>query len=271
MAVDAIPAKTTLIYSNPLTMRALVLTSLFVLGIPVLAQPAADAPKPPRQQRAPRSMSDMIKPLEESGFTSIFDGKSLAGWDADPAFWRVEDGAIVGQTATDKQPKQNTFCIWRGGSPANFELKLKYKLTGFNSGIQYRSIELPNIKYAMKGYQADIDGQQTYTGQIYEERGRGFLALRGQATYIGENGKPGVIGKLGGSDGLKWLIRGDDWNDLHIIARGNPLIQILNGRVMAVVIDDDATGRKLDGLLGIQVHLGPPMKIEVKDIRLKNL
>lgn len=216
-------------------------------------------------------MSDMIKPLEETGFVSIFDGKTMNGWEGDPVFWRIEDGAIVGQTQTDKQPKQNTFCIWRGGTPGNFELKLQYKLTGFNSGIQYRSIELPDIKFAMKGYQADIDGQQTFTGQIYEERGRGFLALRGQATYIGSNGKPGLIGSFGSGDELKALIKGEDWNDLHIIARGNTIVQILNGRVMSMIIDDDTNGRKMEGSIGIQVHVGQPMKIEVRNIRLKNL
>ncbi len=212
-----------------------------------------------------------IPPVEESGFVSLFDGKTLQGWDGDPVFWRVEDGAIVGQTLTDRQPKQNTFLIWRGGSPGNFELKLKYKLTGFNSGIQYRSVELPDIKYAMKGYQADMDGQQTYTGQIYEERARGFLALRGQFNYVGAGGKPGLVSTLGDAAELKALIKGDDWNDLHIIARGNTLIQMLNGRMMSMLIDDDTANRKLEGLIGIQVHLGPPMKIEVRDIRLKKL
>ena len=100
----------------------------------------------------------MIPAIEETGFQPIFDGKSLAGWDGDPKFWRVENGAIIGQTLTDRQPEQNTFLIWRGGSPADFELKLQFKLTGFNSGIQIRSVELPDIKYAMKGYQADMDG-----------------------------------------------------------------------------------------------------------------
>jgi hypothetical protein len=212
-----------------------------------------------------------IPPVEESGFVSLFDGKTLKGWDGDPVFWRVESGAIVGQTLTDRQPKQNTFLIWRGGSPGDFELKLKYKLTGFNSGIQYRSVELPDIKYAMKGYQADMDGQQTYTGQIYEERARGFLALRGQFNYVGAGGKPGLVSTLGDPAELKALIKGDDWNDLHIIARGNTLIQMLNGRVMSMLVDDDTVNRKLEGLIGIQVHLGPPMKIEVRDIRLKKL
>ena len=202
---------------------------------------------------------------------SIFDGKSLTGWDGDPGFWRVEDGAIIGETTKEHQPKQNTFIIWRGGSTGNFELRLDYKLTGYNSGIQYRSNELPDIKWAMKGYQADIDGEQRYTGQIYEERARGFLALRGQFAYIGDGKKPALVGSLGDGEALKALIKGADWNSMHIIARGNTIIQVLNGHVMSMLIDDDTVGRRMDGLLGIQVHLGPPMKIEVKNIRMKTL
>jgi len=210
-----------------------------------------------------------IPPLAETGFQPIFDGKSMTGWDGDPAFWRVEEGALVGQTTKEKQPAQNTFLIWRGGSPADFELKLQFKLTGFNSGIQFRSIELPDIKWAMKGYQADMDGAQQYTGQIYEERGRGFLAMRGQFSYIPNGQRPGVVGSVGGSDELKALIKGEDWNDLHLIVRGNTIIQLLNGRITSMLIDDDTAGRKMEGLIGIQVHKGPAMKIEVRQIRLK--
>ena len=240
---------------------------LLALSIAVLF---AQAP-PPQRPAGGGNRGPNIAPVEEIGFVSIFDGTSLKGWDGDPDFCRVDGGAIVGQTTKEHQPKQNTFIIWRGGSTGNFELKLDYKLTGFNSGIQFRSNELPDIKWAMKGYQADIDGQQQFTGQIYEERARGFLALRGQATYIGDgnNKKPGLVASLG--DNLKDFIKGDDWNSMHLIARGNTIVQVLNGHVMSMLIDDDTVGRRMDGLLGIQVHLGPPMKIEVKNIRIKTL
>ena len=217
------------------------------------------------------ALNGQIAALEETGFQSIFDGKSLAGWDGDPQFWRVENGAIVGQTAKDKQPKQNTFLIWRGGSPADFELKLQFRLTGFNSGVQFRSIELPDIKWAMKGYQADMDGEQKYTGQIYEERGRGFVAMRGQITYIANGKKPGVVGSLGDAGELKSVIKSEDWNDLDILARGNTIVQLINGRVTSMLIDDDTAARRMDGLIGIQIHRGPPMKIEARNIRLKKL
>jgi len=218
-----------------------------------------------------RGMRVQIQPADESAFRPIFDGKSLADWDGDTTFWRVENGVIVGETTTEKQPAQNTFLIWRGGRPADFELKVEYRLTGFNSGIQYRSVELPDIKWAMKGYQADMDAAQQFTGQIYEERGRGFLALRGQFTYSGEGKRPGIVGSLGDADELKKLIKTDDWNNAHVIARDHTLIQLLNGRVMSMLIDDDKVNGKWEGLIGIQLHRGPAMKIEVRSVRLKTL
>lgn len=224
-----------------------------------------------QQKKGPRGSA--VGPLEESGFKPIFNGTSLKGWDCDLDFWRVENGEIIGETKADHQPPQNIFCIWKDGAPGDFELKLQYKLTGEtgNSGIQYRSVELPDVnKWVMKGYQADIDGKQQYTGQVYEERGRGFVALRGQIVYIGDGQKPGAIGSTGDDAELKGLIKNDDWNDMHIIARGNTLIQLINGRVMCVVVDDDAANRKMDGEIGIQLHkTAAAMKIESRNIRLK--
>jgi hypothetical protein len=204
------------------------------------------------------------------GFSSIFDGKTLNGWDGDPAYWRVENGVVVGETKPGAIPKQNTFLIWRGGAPADFELRAEYRLTGGNSGIQYRSSELPELRWAMKGYQADIDAAQQFTGQIYEERGRGFLALRGQSVSVQTGGKPAVLASLGNEAELKAAINAEGWNDYHIITRGNVLIQILNGRAMSMLIDDDAANRKMDGLIGIQLHAGEPMKIEVRNIGLRS-
>ena len=208
---------------------------------------------------------------DHTGFESIFDGKSLKGWDGDPAFWRVENETIVGESTAEKPLKgNNTFLIWRGGQPKDFELKLEYRINSTNSGVQYRSVELPEVgKWVMKGYQADIDFQNTYTGQLYEERGRGFLALRGQMTLL-QQGKKQAIANLGGDD-LKSLIKVNDWNQLHIIARGNALTHVLNGRLMAAAIDDDATNRALGGLIGFQMHVGPPMKVEYRNIWLKGL
>jgi len=225
---------------------------------------------PPPVRPSPLVMGD------QAGFESIFDGSSMKNWDGDPAFWKVANGALTGQSTTENPVKQNTFIIWRGGAPKDFELKVEYRISATNSGIQFRSVQLPagpdTGKWVMKGYQADIDAENMFTGQIYEERGRGFLAMRGQATYIGETGPPKVIGNLQQTpDELKALIKTGDWNQVHLIARGNSITQILNGAVMSMLVDDDLKNRQLGGLLGFQMHVGPPMKLELRNIWLKKL
>ena len=213
---------------------------------------------------------------DHAGFEAIFDGSSLKGWDGDPTFWRVEHGAIVGESTADRRVTQNTFLIWRGGEPKDFELKIEYRLDATNSGIQIRSVQLPAGggigRWVMKGYQADIDYQNQFTGQIYEERGRGFLAMRGQAVYVADGGRPRVIGTLQRSaDELKAIIKPDDWNQVHIIARGNTILQILNGAVSSIVVDEDAKNRAMSGLIGVQMHVGEPMKVQFRNIWLKRL
>jgi len=227
-------------------------------------------------QGGPQARGPLVAPLpydDHGGFTRIFDGTTLKGWDGDPTFWRVEGGAIVGQSTPEKKVERNTFMIWRGGEPKDFELKVEYRMNSTNSGIQYRSVELPEVgKWVLKGYQADIDFANQFTGQIYEERGRGFLALRGQAGYVGPGGPPShAIGTLEDGEFLKSLIKQNDWNQVHIIARGGTLVQIVNGHVMSVLVDDDPKGRALGGLLGFQMHVGEPMKVEFRNIWLKTL
>ena len=211
--------------------------------------------------------------VDDSGFELIFDGKTLKGWDGDPVYWRVENGCLVGEVTPETLLKRNTFIIWRGGVTRDFELKVEYRISDKgNSGINYRSVELPDLKWAMRGYQADIDGPNKYTGQNYEERGRTFLAMRGQITHAtGPDKRRSVTGSVGDIKDLERFIRNGDWNEYHLIVRGNTLIHILNGHLMAVVIDDDAEQRKMEGLLGVQVHVGPPMKIEYRNFRLKKL
>lgn len=249
------------------------LGTIVLAGLVIAGAYAQRTPGPP--SRGHFDLSKLIQPMDEAGFKPIFDGKSLEGWDCDPDFWRVEGGAIVGESKMDHQPKQNIFCIWKGGQPGDFELRLQYRLTGTNdgnSGIQYRSIERPDVaKWVMQGYQADIDLKQMFTGQIYEERARGFLALRGQLTYIGDGKKPSLVGSVGDNAQLKALIKENDWNDLDIIARGNTLIQLLNGHVMSALVDDDTSGRKMQGEIGIQLHRLPnaAMKMETRNIRMK--
>jgi hypothetical protein len=250
---------------------ALLVALLIFQAISTNAQQAGAPQGQPRGGAAGRGPGiEALAPEDHTGFESIFDGKTLKGWDGDPALWRVENETIIGESTAEKPLKINTFLIWRGGQPKDFELKLEYRINSTNSGVQYRSVELTEVgKWVMKGYQADIDFQNTYTGQLYEERGRGFLALRGQMTRLQE-GKKQVIANLGGDD-LKSLIKVNDWNQLHIIARGNSLTHVLNGRLMAAAIDEDAANRAMGGLIGFQMHMGPPMKMEFRNIWLKNL
>jgi hypothetical protein len=209
---------------------------------------------------------------DETGFERIFDGRSLTGWEGDPTYWRVEEGCLVGEVTPDRLLKQNSFIIWRGGMTRDFELKVEYRVSARgNSGINYRSIQITNSPFALRGYQADIDGANRYTGQNYEEKGRTFLALRGDISRVDADGKARIIGSVGDKEALAAFIRNDDWNEVHLIVRGNTMTHLVNGHVLSVVVDDDAAHRTFDGLLGVQVHVGPPMKIEYRNFRLKAL
>lgn len=222
------------------------------------------------------------------GFVQIFDGSSLEGWEGDTTYWRVEDGALVGEITPSTLLKTNSFIIWQGGTPADFELMADFRITeNGNSGIQYRSEKLTDIPNALRGYQADIDGKNNYTGQNYEERGRTTLAYRGEQVNVKTQPNPEkegslrehvknnawtqreVTGSLGSQDSLRALIKNNDWNTCHIIARGNRLQHFINGVLMSDVTDNDTAKRKMSGHLGVQVHVGPPMKVEYRNIRLK--
>lgn len=226
----------------------------------------------------------------EKGFVNIFDGKTLNGWEGDPTYWRVENGNLVGEITPQTLLKTNSFIIWKGEEPANFELKGEFNITEKgNSGINYRSAKLPDIPYALKGYQADIDGANRYTGQNYEERGRTTLAYRGQITTINPqsgNWTPEevrakvknnawsdlkVTGSLGSSDSLKTQIKNQDWNSFHLIIKGNRLQHYINDILMSDVTDNDAINGKSKGIIGVQVHVGPPMKVQYRNLRLKKL
>lgn len=250
---------------------ALMITAVFLIHQTIGRAQQQGPPQGQRPAGGMRTGIEAMTPEDHTAFESIFDGKTLKGWDGDPRFWRVENGTIIGESTKEKEVKPNTFLIWRGGQPKDFELKVEYKMNSTNSGIQYRSVELPDVgKWVLKGYQADIDFANQFTGQLYEERGRGFLTLRGQMTQL-QAGKKTIIGNLRSGDDLKAFIKADDWNQVHIIAHGNVLTHIFNGHVMAVAVDDDAGARAMGGLLGFQMHMGPPMKLELRNIWLKNL
>ena len=205
------------------------------------------------------------------GFVSIFDG-TLKDWEGDPVYWKAENGTLVGEVRPDTLLKKNSFIIWRGGELADFELKLEYRVSAEgNSGINYRSIEVPGVKWAMQGYQDDIDGKDQWSGQNYEERGRTFLAYRGQSVMLPAGGKPEVVRELGDRGALQMKVLKNDWNQVHVIAHGNLLQHFTNGVLMSEVRDEDPDKRRMTGLLGVQVHVGPPMKIEFRNIRVKRI
>lgn len=202
-------------------------------------------------------------------FKSIFNGKDLSGWDGNPKFWSVKDGTITGQTTKENPTPHNTFLIWRDGKVDDFELRLKFKIVGGNSGIQYRSKESPD--WVIGGYQADFEAGETYSGILYEERGRGILAQRGQKTVIRDNGKPEVVGSVGDSKAIQAAIRKEDWNDYTIIARGYHFIHKINGITTVDVTDEDGDKRVASGLLALQLHAGPAMTVQFKQVELKRL
>jgi len=204
--------------------------------------------------------------------TPIFDGTSLAGWEGKPEFWRVEDGAIVGETTAENPIQENTFLIWRQGLVDDFELTLQYRITGTpkaNSGIQYRSRDLGG--FVVGGYQADFEAGPNYSGILYEEKGRGILCQRGARATIAADGTQQAGEPIADTAALQGVIKPGDWNEYRIVARGPLLRHFINGQVMSEVVDEQAEKRSLQGILALQVHVGPPMKVEFKDIRLQRL
>ncbi|CAN5829533.1 DUF1080 domain-containing protein [soil metagenome] len=212
------------------------------------------------------------EPDDDAGFVSIFDGTSLKGWDGDPRFWRVENGEIVGETTPTNVVTQNNFLIWRGDVLRDFELKLEFRMDGSNSGIQYRSTELPNVgKWVLKGYQADMDFTQNYLGNVHDERGRGVMSRRGEVTRIVDGPTFKVVGTIADSTLLRGVMNVTGWNQYHIIARGPVLLQFINRQLMAVAIDEDSKNFSAEGVLGFQMHTGPPFKIQFRNVLYRKL
>lgn len=206
---------------------------------------------------------------EGSGFKPIFDGKTLAGWEGKSEFWSVRDGAITGQTTKDNPTKGNTFIIWREGKLGDFELRLKFRIVGGNSGIQYRSEELPDAPFVVRGYQADFEAGTRYIGILYEEKGRGILALRGQKVIIDENGQKKTVGTTCDEEAMLASLKKEDWNEYVITCKGNHLVQKINGFTTVDVTDNQKEKAKSEGILALQLHAGPPMLVQFKDIELK--
>jgi hypothetical protein len=235
--------------------------------------------------------------LAADGAQTLFNGKDLSGWKGNPDFWSVRDGAITGQSTATKVVDANTFLVWQGGEPANFELRLKFRLTAQNakgwgnSGVQYRSRVIDAEKFVVGGYQADIDSPFRYTGMLYEERGRGILMNPGQKVRVGPaeaaaaapadakkgKGKAGprpkidVLGTPTTAEQIQAALKMGDWNELRIVANGDQLQHYVNGVLTADVTDADPAVAPKSGVIALQMHKGDPMTVQFKDIQLKKL
>ena len=215
----------------------------------------------------------------DDGFKSLFNGKDLTGWEGNPELWSVNDGAIRGVTKADPKLTHNTFLVCTSPVPDDFELRLSYRIVNGNSGIQYRSKVMEQGKFGpiVGGYQADFEAGKTYSGILYEERGRGILAERGQKTVVKADAadlnkaKIEVVGTLGKSEDIQAKIKHEDWNDYVVIARGNHLQHFINEVQTVDVVDEQSAKAAKSGVLALQIHVGPPMTVQFKNIRIKPL
>ena len=219
--------------------------------------------------------------LGQTDWQWIFNGKDLSGWDGDLRLWSVKDGVIHGETTKENPARGNTFLVWRGGKPKDFELKLKFRIQNGNSGVQYRSKEFD--KWRISGYQAEVENNPGKVGFLYHEAGRGWLVNVGDMMEIDKDGKKNVVGKVSDVEALKkaGYYKMKDWNEYTIIAQGNHLLHYLNGYPTMELVDNDRVtnpddprdrnGAAREGLLALQIHAGPPMIVEFKDIRIRNL
>jgi hypothetical protein len=212
---------------------------------------------------------------DEAGFQPLFDGKTLNNWDGNPRFWSVKDGAITGQTTRENPTDGNTFLVYTGGDVADFELKFDYKIVGGNSGVQYRSKVLDPKAWRVGGYQGDFEAGTTYSGILYDEAGvagnRGIMANRGESVTYDAGGKDKKVEKLPMTSAeLQKSIKQEGWNEYTITARGNHLVHKINGNTTAECIDQSGKALK-SGVLALQLHAGPPMLVQFKNIRIKKL
>jgi len=206
-------------------------------------------------------------PKPPEGFQAIFNGKDLSGWEGSSEYWSVKDGSLTG--VTDGSLKYNRFIIWRGGTLRNFELRVQVNVTpGGNSGLNYRSQHRPDLgDGVVTGYQCDVVANQVdYNGMLYEERGRRILAHTGEKVIIDTEGQPWVVDKFPVRE-----FKPGEWHDYRILVRGNHHQHWIDDHPTADVIDLDEKNRALEGILGVQVHVGPAMQIQYRDFFVKHL
>jgi hypothetical protein len=215
----------------------------------------------------PEASAAIATKPDKDGFVSVFDGRSLRQWSGDSQYWSVEDGALTGKT--DGSLKMNRFITWKNSTIRNFELRVRVKVSARgNSGIQYRGTSRPDLGLdVVTGYQCDVVATNpNYNGMLYEEKGRRILSHTGEKVIIDTEGQPWVIGKTP----VKEFIP-DQWHDYRVLVRGNHHQHWIDGHKTADLIDFDENGRALEGVLAVQVHVGPAMTIQYKDFKIKHL
>ncbi|MCK0157146.1 DUF1080 domain-containing protein [Cellulophaga sp. F20128] len=203
----------------------------------------------------------------EENVVSLFNGKNLDKWTGDSRIWSVEDGSIVGRTTDENKIEKNTFLIYED-SFADFELSFSYKIIGGNSGVQYRSKVIDNDLFVVGGYQADMEAGINYSGILYEEKGRGIIAKRGEKITIAEDGKK-AIEQFVKSEEIQAIIKQEQWNTYKIVAKGNQLQHFINGHKTIDVTDNQLDKKSDAGILALQVHAGPNMVVYYTNIELK--
>lgn len=209
-----------------------------------------------------------------TGFVRIFDGKTLEGWKTDnPRLWSVEEGAITGKITTKRPAARNHYLVYQGGELGDFELKMKHRVLSqkpANCGFQFRSRMFDGlITNDCRGYQVDNNTQTPWAVRLYDEHGRETLAWRGEsATYAPDGGR--TVAPIEEAKGAAHFSL-DQWHEYHLICRGSQITLKVDGRKVAEVIDNDEKNRDLSGILALQLHNGPEMTVQFKDIRLKVL
>ena len=202
----------------------------------------------------------------DAGWVSMFNGKDLTGWDGAPTWWEVRDGILVAESTPTKPCRRSHYLYWKDGTPADFEMRATYRISGSaNSGIQFRSKQRP--QWDTWGYQADLDTAGRYTGCLYQHE-RGLVAQRGQRVQIDAAGEKTVT-SIGDSDKLLTAVKPDDWNEYRILAQGRSITLWINGVRMCQVEDHQNKFALARGIIALQMHQGPPMRVEFKDLRIR--
>ncbi len=204
---------------------------------------------------------------EEAGFTPMFNGTDVTGWEGKPGWWHVEEGCLTCQSTKEKPCDKCNYLMWRGGLPGDFELRAEYRLEGpaANSGIQFRSRELPD--WDTSGYQADMEAGTQWSGCLFEHT-RGGVAMRGQTVVIDPDGKKKTTA-LGDSAELQKHINQPGWNKYRVIARGSEITLEINGVVMCQATDHQSGLAARSGVIALQMHPGPPMKVQFRNLRIR--